>query len=98
MINTFKLGLSVEGQPLPCQKVGEGSLVNKFEQVWVMAPHVKGGVFPLNTFEQVSRRGPVVMRELYSVGCIGVLPFIEDLSETLQSGLVASSHGSEEHA
>ena len=40
----------------------------------------------------------VVMRELYSVGCIGVLPFIEDLSETVQSGLVASSHDSEEHA
>ena len=31
------------------------------------------------------------MRELYSVSCIGVLPFIEDLSETVQSGLVASS-------
>ena len=39
----------------------------------------------------------VVMRELYSVGCIGVLPFIEDLSETVQSGLVASSRDSEEH-
>ena len=39
----------------------------------------------------------VVMRELYSVGCIGMLPFIEDLSETVQSGLVASSHDSEEH-
>ena len=42
--------------------------------------------------------GGVVMRELYSVGCIGVLPFIEDLSETVQSGLVASSRDSEEHA
>ena len=40
----------------------------------------------------------VVMRELYSVGCIGVLPFIEDLSETVQSGLVASSRDSEEYA
>ena len=40
----------------------------------------------------------VVMRELYSVSCIGVLPFIEDLLETVQSGLVASSRDSEEHA
>ena len=40
----------------------------------------------------------VVMLELYSVSCIGMLPFIEDLSETVQSGLVASSHDSEEHA
>ena len=30
--------------------------------------------------------------------CIGVLLFIEDLSETVQSGLVASSRNSEEHA
>ena len=39
----------------------------------------------------------VVMRELCSMSCIGVLPFIEDLSETVQSGLVASSRNSEEH-
>ena len=37
-------------------------------------------------------------REVYSVSCIGVLPFIEVLSETVQSGLVASSCDSEEHA
>ena len=40
----------------------------------------------------------VVMQELYSVDCIGILPFIEDFWETVQSGLVASSHDSEEHA
>ena len=39
----------------------------------------------------------VVMRELYSVGCIGALPFIEGLLETVQSGLLASSCDSEEH-
>ena len=38
------------------------------------------------------------MRELYSMSCIGMLSFIEDLSETVQSGLVASSCDSEEHA
>ena len=43
-------------------------------------------------------KGCVIMRELYSMSCIGVLPFIEDLSETVQSGLVASSRDSEEHA
>ena len=37
-------------------------------------------------------------REVYSVSCIGVLPFIEVLSETVQSGLVASGRDSEEHA
>ena len=34
------------------------------------------------------------MRELNSMSCIGVLPFIEDLLETVQSGLVASSRDS----
>ena len=37
-------------------------------------------------------------RGVYSVSCIGVLPFIEGSLGDLQSGLVAVSHDSEEHA
>ena len=44
---------------------------------------------------------PVVMRKewgLYSVSCIGMLPFIEGSLRDGTSGLVAVSHDSEEHA
>ena len=37
-------------------------------------------------------------REVYSVSCIGVLPFIEGSLGDCTSGLVAVSHDSEEHA
>ena len=37
-------------------------------------------------------------REVYSVSCIGVLPFIEGSLGDGTSGLVAVSHDSEEHA
>ena len=37
-------------------------------------------------------------REVYSVSCIGVLPFIEGSLRDDMSGLVAVSHDSEEHA
>ena len=45
--------------------------------------------------------GSVVMRkeqEVYSVSCIGMLPFIEGSLGDSTSGLVAVSHDSEEHA
>ena len=44
--------------------------------------------------------GTVVMRkerEVYSLSCIGVLPFIEGSLGDGTSGLVAVSHDSEEH-
>ena len=44
---------------------------------------------------------PVVLRkerEVYSVSCIGVLPFIEGSFRDGTSGLVAVSRDSEEHA
>ena len=37
-------------------------------------------------------------REVYSVSCIGMLPFIEGSLGDGTSGLVAVSHDSEEHA
>ena len=37
-------------------------------------------------------------QEVYSMSCIGVLPFIEGSLGDLQSGLVAVSCDSEEHA
>ena len=37
-------------------------------------------------------------REVYSMSCIGVLPFIEGSLGDSTSGLVAVSHNSEEHA
>ena len=37
-------------------------------------------------------------REVYSVSCIGVLPFIEGSLGDGTSGLVAVSHDSEKHA
>ena len=37
-------------------------------------------------------------REVYSVSCIGVLPFIEGSLGDCTSGLVAVSRDSEEHA
>ena len=37
-------------------------------------------------------------REVYSMSCIGVLPFIEGSLEDCTSGLVAVSRDSEEHA
>ena len=37
-------------------------------------------------------------QEVYSVSCIGVLPFIEGSLGDCTSGLVAVSHDSEEHA
>ena len=43
------------------------------------------------------RQGDPLCRNARTLHCIGMLPFIEDLSETIQSGLVASSHDSEEH-
>ena len=53
-------------------------------------------IFPI-----VPKKKPVVMRkerEVYSVSCIGVLPFIEVSLGDGTSGLVAVSRDSEEHA
>ena len=37
-------------------------------------------------------------REVYSVSCVGVSPFIEGFLGECTSGLVAVSHDSKEHA
>ena len=51
--------------------------------------------------DQEDQNVTVVMRkewEVYSVSCIGVLPFIEGSLGDSTSGLVAVSRDSEEHA
>ena len=51
-------------------------------------------IIPTNNRSVVMRKE----REVYSVSCIGVLPFIEGSLRDCTSGLVAVSHDSEEHA
>ena len=58
-------------------------------------------VHQIPTSTKYTHVGCVVMRkdrEVYSVSCIGMLPFIEGSLGDGTSGLVAVSRGSEEHA